>query len=56
MLVNGNVATQNGTVVGSKAIYACNYKYAFTVDSSVERTCQSSGEWSTERIECGKVE
>ena len=54
VLLNGSVATQNGTLVGSKAIYTCNSKFAFTVDSSMERTCKSSGEWSTERIECGE--
>ena len=53
VLVNGNVATQNGTLVGSSAVYACNYKYAFAVSSSTERTCSSSGNWSTEKIECG---
>ena len=54
MVVNGNVATQNGTSVGSKATYTCNFKYAFTVNSSMKRTCKSSGKWSNERIECGE--
>ena len=54
MLLNGNVATQSGTLVESKAIYACNSKYAFTVDSSMEHTCQLSGKWSDETIECGE--
>ena len=54
VLVNGNVATQNGTLVGSKATYTCNFKYAFIVDSSMKRTCNSSGKWSNERIECGE--
>ena len=53
VLVNGNVATQNGTLFGSKATYICNFKYAFIVDSSMKRTCKSSGKWSNERIECG---
>ena len=53
MLANGNVTTQKGTVVGANAVYACNYKYAFAMGSSIERTCNSSGSWSTERIECG---
>ena len=52
--LNGNVTTQSGTRPGSKAIYTCNSKYAFTVDSSKELTCKSSGEWSYEIIECGE--
>ena len=54
VLLNGNVTTQSGTLLGSKAIYTCNSKFAFTLDSSMERTCKSSGEWSTEIIECGE--
>ena len=55
VLDNGNVTTtQNGTLEGFTVIYFCNSKYAFTVDSSKKRTCKSSGEWSTEIIECGE--
>ena len=55
VLDNGNVTTtQNGTLFGSTAIYSCNSKYAFTVNTSKERTCKSSGEWSNEIIECGE--
>ena len=53
MLANGNVTTQKGTVVGANAVYACNYNYAFAMGSSTERTCNSSGSWSNEIIECG---
>ena len=56
MLVNGNITTHNGTLVGSKAIYNCNSNYKFTSDSSMERTCESSGDWSDEIIECGEDE
>ena len=56
VLANGSVATQNGTVVGSKSTYTCSSKYAFTVNSSIERACQSSGEWSNETMECSKGE
>ena len=54
MLVNGNITTQNGTLVGSKVTYTCNFQYTFTVYSSMERTCKSSGKWSNDRIECGE--
>ena len=54
MLENGNVATQKGTLVGSKVTYSCNSNYTFTIDSSMERTCKSSGSWSDETIECGE--
>ena len=54
MLENGNIATQNGTLVGSKVTYTCNSNYVFALDSSMERTCQPSGEWSDEEIQCGE--
>ena len=54
MLENGIVATQNGTLVGSKVTYTCNSNYVFALDSSKERTCQSSGDWSDEEIQCGE--
>ena len=54
VLENGNVATQNGTLVGSKVTYTCNSNYVFTLDSSKERTCQPSGDWSDEEIQCGE--
>ena len=54
VLTDGSVTTQNGTVIGSIATYDCNSKYAFTVDSSKERICKSSGNWSDEIIECGE--
>ena len=56
MLENGNVTTQSATVVRSKVTYSCNSNYTFTIDSSMERTCKSSGSWSDETIECGECE
>ena len=56
MLVNGTVTTQNGTIVGSKATYDCNSNYRFTLNSSMERICQSSRKWSEETIECAEEE
>ena len=54
VLVNGSVTTQNGSEDGSIATYDCNFKHAFTVESSKERICKSSGNWSDEIIECGE--
>ena len=54
VLDNGKVTTPNGTLVGSKATYSCNSNSAFTVSSSKERICQSSENWSDEKIECGE--
>ena len=54
MLENGKVSIPNGTVIGSKAIYSCNSNSAFTIRSSKERICQSSENWSDEKIECGE--
>ena len=56
MLGNGKIVNQKGTVVGSKVTYTCNSGYVFTLDSSKERTCQPSGNWSDEKINCGKGE
>ena len=34
--------------------YTCNSDYVFTLDSSKERICQPSGDWSDEKIQCGE--
>ena len=54
VLENGYVTNMNGTLVGSKVTYTCGCNYEFTVGSSMERTCQSSGNWSDEPIECSE--
>lgn len=47
---NGRVDTSGGTVVGSRATYACNIGYQLSGDAS--RTCDSDGIWNGSQPEC----
>ncbi|GFR58360.1 sushi, von Willebrand factor type A, EGF and pentraxin domain-containing protein 1 [Elysia marginata] len=45
------VSFENGTTVGSKAIYTCDMSFEH-VSNQKTRTCESDGLWSHEFIEC----
>ena len=48
-LKNATISSQNGTVLGSNVTYVCDE------DNSIkQRTCQASGNWSSEDIRCCK--
>ena len=54
MLRNGKITTQTGTQVGSKATYDCNANYVLNMNTSIELTCQLSGNWSDKGVQCGE--
>ena len=50
-LENTTISSQSGTVWGSNVTYVCDE------DNSIkQRTCQASGNWSSEDIRCCKFQ
>ena len=51
---NGRIVMLNMTTFGSMVTYECNENYFFGNGTEPSRTCESSGEWSNEDIQCSK--